>query len=52
MNVTASENEIDLTRSPNPKISLAAAYVHGAHLVFLDGLGSGMTGNRYSSYLE
>lgn len=48
INTTTYDNEDEVFTGINalPKISLAKAYIHGAHLVFLDGLGAGMLNNQ------
>lgn len=46
INMTTVEGESGLPPSSSTKLSLPEAYIHGAHLVFLDGLGAGLTGNH------
>ncbi|XP_065212438.1 midasin [Planococcus citri] len=40
------EEEVHVSLNTVPKLGLAEAYIHGAHLVFLDGLGTGMSSNQ------
>lgn len=48
INTTTYDNEEKMFVGGNavPKLNLSDAYIHGAHLVFLDGLGTGMSNNQ------
>lgn len=45
INVTTDEDSKTTNTSVFAKLSLAEAYIHGAHLVFLDSLGTGISNN-------